>query len=523
MYDMPAKYFCIKLFCLFILFVSSVPVFVWAGTTQILNVKKFGAKGDGISDDTRFIQDAINAAVPGTATTIFFPKGVYRIASWQRTANYLENYSLLIKSNLLFTGEGKASIIRIANHVYDAPDTMANAHVFYGVDIADTRFENLSIDMNGANNLVPKGVIKNHTAIFIYLGRNVSISQIWIKNCAGCNMIDIKGDGHKLLIEKCTLLNGGNYVGTPIANEHQFDFSFIYSEWDSTTVQQNTIEQQNIEIALANYTGGIEMHGSNSVAQNNVITGCFPGIYITSSRGVLTHMEVAFNQFSQCLKGVSLWVMNPMQDINIHDNTIELTHSRRLVLPSSAGIEIPNGNASEYSAANANNGAVSGLRITGNKINSVVGTDKPDKSSGIMLHSVQQSSISGNTITGMNYGGIVLSGSKWGMKDVSITGNIFEKFQSNPDKQAVAGYIVVTDTYSPGKKSAPGFKNVLLEKNQFIRIANTNSLKAVAPAKPGGQFIGAFIALPQASLPEIRFEKNTFSSPGESVLKIKTD
>ena len=152
-----------------------------------------------------------------------------------------------------------------------------------------------------------------------------------------------------------------------------------------------------------------------------------------------------------------------------------------------------------------------------------MGTDKPDKSSGIMLHSVQQSSISGNTITGMNYGGIVLSGSKWGMKDVSITGNSFENFQPNPDKQAVAGYIVVTDTYSPGKKSAPGFKNILLEKNQFIRIANTNSLLAASPLKPGGQFIGAFIALPQASLPEIRFEKNTFSSSGESVLKIKTD
>lgn len=42
--------------------------------SDILNVKDFGAKGDGVTDDTAAIQTAIN-----TGSAVFFPKGVYKI------------------------------------------------------------------------------------------------------------------------------------------------------------------------------------------------------------------------------------------------------------------------------------------------------------------------------------------------------------------------------------------------------------------------------------------------------------
>jgi Pectate lyase superfamily protein len=43
----------------------------------VLNVKIFGAKGDGTNDDTKAIQSAIDAALPDKAAVVWFPPGVF--------------------------------------------------------------------------------------------------------------------------------------------------------------------------------------------------------------------------------------------------------------------------------------------------------------------------------------------------------------------------------------------------------------------------------------------------------------
>lgn len=49
--------------------------YVWDGNT--INVDKYGAKGDGIADDSKSIQDAVDAASNGDI--IYFPSGKYRL------------------------------------------------------------------------------------------------------------------------------------------------------------------------------------------------------------------------------------------------------------------------------------------------------------------------------------------------------------------------------------------------------------------------------------------------------------
>ncbi len=61
-----------------------------------LNVKDFGAKGDGVSDDTAFIQSAIMACPEGGRVVI--PEGVYRI------------YPLFLKSNLILEIKKNATL-----------------------------------------------------------------------------------------------------------------------------------------------------------------------------------------------------------------------------------------------------------------------------------------------------------------------------------------------------------------------------------------------------------------------------
>ena len=65
-----------------------------------LDVKDFGAKGDGITDDTTAIQNAINAADDTGAGILYFGAGTYLITG-----------GLTISNKLIFQGAGKERTI----------------------------------------------------------------------------------------------------------------------------------------------------------------------------------------------------------------------------------------------------------------------------------------------------------------------------------------------------------------------------------------------------------------------------
>jgi hypothetical protein len=83
-------------------FVSQVspPIFQLIGGPQVataINVKQFGAKGDGIADDTAAIQRAINSRTSGGV--VFVPLGIYKISS------------------TLTVGDGSASAASTVNYI----------------------------------------------------------------------------------------------------------------------------------------------------------------------------------------------------------------------------------------------------------------------------------------------------------------------------------------------------------------------------------------------------------------------
>ena len=67
---------------------------------KVVSVKAFGAKGDGVADDTAAIQAAINAAQAGE--TIYFPSGIYEVS----------DFVVKNRSGLSFIGVGQNSVIR---------------------------------------------------------------------------------------------------------------------------------------------------------------------------------------------------------------------------------------------------------------------------------------------------------------------------------------------------------------------------------------------------------------------------
>lgn len=73
-------------------------------STPTINVKAYGATGDGTTDDTSAIQAAINA-VPSSGGTVLLPAG-----------NYIISTTLTIdKDGTMLTGTGAASVIRTSN------------------------------------------------------------------------------------------------------------------------------------------------------------------------------------------------------------------------------------------------------------------------------------------------------------------------------------------------------------------------------------------------------------------------
>ena len=72
-----------------------------------INVKDYGAQGDGTTDDTAAIQAAFDASVPTGGQTVFFPAGTYKTTG-----------TLNSRPSLRIVGSGPSSVIRYTGSAY---------------------------------------------------------------------------------------------------------------------------------------------------------------------------------------------------------------------------------------------------------------------------------------------------------------------------------------------------------------------------------------------------------------------
>ena len=80
-------------------FTTSACRIVSAGSGQdggrVINVREFGARGDGVADDTAAIQGAMNAAAADAM--VYFPAGIFNVSN-----SVVKN-----RQSLSFVGEGQ--------------------------------------------------------------------------------------------------------------------------------------------------------------------------------------------------------------------------------------------------------------------------------------------------------------------------------------------------------------------------------------------------------------------------------
>jgi hypothetical protein len=105
---------------------------------DVVNVKDFGAVGDGVTDDATAIQNALNAA-SFKKSGLFFPSGTYIIKK------YLE-----VGSDIYIFGNGRQSVIKSGtNQIYTSgypPYNFASQTIFVLYSVSNIEIESLTFD-----------------------------------------------------------------------------------------------------------------------------------------------------------------------------------------------------------------------------------------------------------------------------------------------------------------------------------------------------------------------------------------
>ncbi|MFT8813212.1 glycosyl hydrolase family 28-related protein [Oenococcus sp.] len=129
-----------------------------------LNVKDFGALGNGVADDTAAIQSALDAANSKGGGEVYFPAGVYMLSK-----------SLTVYSYIKMVGASEFSVL--------IKQTNDNAGHIYAIDvryfaIKDIAFEGLGMDSAGGGGIFLSRQNNDNT-------EGINFENVTVQKCAG--------------------------------------------------------------------------------------------------------------------------------------------------------------------------------------------------------------------------------------------------------------------------------------------------------------------------------------------------
>jgi len=150
-----------------------------------LNVKAYGARGDGVTDDTQAIQAALDAARQAGGGTVVLPPGTYLVT--MRTHPLSSQYltALVVGSRTAVVGYGKdASIIRLAGGQPAAPPS-GHACVMLNYQIASGGDNGMLVQDLTVDGSAARQGSAFHDGIFWMRTRGVRHLRVRVKDMRG--------------------------------------------------------------------------------------------------------------------------------------------------------------------------------------------------------------------------------------------------------------------------------------------------------------------------------------------------
>ncbi|AWV34251.1 MULTISPECIES: glycosyl hydrolase family 28-related protein [Paenibacillus] len=149
-------------------------------TNGYVNVRSYGAVGNGIKDDTVAIQNAINAGNAKNKVVIF-PPGVYKVSSGHmRNPSVLDWWCLRIpaKTNLSFEAGSKLVL---------APNPPSDTRVLVILNASNITIAG-TLEIDGSASTVKTAVNDQLHGLFISSSQNITIESVYSHDCYGDNI-----------------------------------------------------------------------------------------------------------------------------------------------------------------------------------------------------------------------------------------------------------------------------------------------------------------------------------------------
>jgi hypothetical protein len=268
----------------------------------LLTVKWFGAKGDGVTDDTQAIQNAVEYFFSKGGGTVRLIGETYLLGTISTDPNSLA--SLIVpRDNVNIIGCGKSTVLKVKDGLNAQLAGTTGFNVIgtqQSTPLKDCIFRDFIIDENGSNNLLSSTDSHRNNAGIISLNGGIDIlcDNVTVKNVPGnqCIFFNASSDlGQKnVIVQNCKFYE----VGSGLTGNYNTDHSSVYLHGDNAKII-------NCEFNSTNFVNGtaFELHGSNAESYGNHVVNYQNGFYIANDFKDIDNIKVHDNVFDDCETG----------------------------------------------------------------------------------------------------------------------------------------------------------------------------------------------------------------------------